>query len=99
MDKLKKMLGSSMPSNLKRLRLKEALEANKILREIGISLNKKIPENAIFSEKIVISPSDRKTPQILISAAHEVIQVVDEFLLKHDIVAQKEHNILRINLR
>ncbi|MBR1654635.1 MAG: hypothetical protein IJ690_06890 [Clostridia bacterium] len=99
MDKLKKMLDSSIPSNLKRLGLKEALESNRILREIGILLNKKIPENAVFLEKVVISPSDRKTPQIVISASHDILQIVDEFLLKHNIIALKEHNILRIDLR
>ena len=99
MDKLKKMLGSSMPSSLKRLGLKKALESNRILREIGISLNKKIPGNAVFMEEIVISPSDRKTQQIVISASHDILQIIDEFLLKHNIVAQKEDNVLRINLR
>lgn len=72
-------------------------ENKKILAEIGRILDEDISDNKLFYEFIELSPANHKTKQIVIKAPHDIIRLLDKFLLDNGIVALKEHNSLRID--
>ncbi len=76
----------------------EAKKENKrILSEIGKILDEDISDNKLFYEVIELSPSNHRTKQIVIKAPHDLITLLDRFLLENGIVALKEYYSLRID--
>lgn len=76
----------------------EVIENNrKILKEIGNLLGEEISENDFYYESIEISPSNKKTKQIVFQSSPRIIEILDRFLLEKKIVSLKEENCLRID--
>lgn len=76
----------------------EAMKENKkILAEIGRILDEDISDDELFYEAIELSPADHKTKQIVIRAPHDIIRLLDRFLLDNGVIALKERTSLRID--
>lgn len=76
----------------------EAMKENKkILAEIGRILDEDISDDELFYEAIELSPADHKTKQIVIRAPHDIIRLLDRFLIDNGVIALKERTSLRID--
>ena len=72
-------------------------ENKKILAEIGRILDEDISDDELFYEAIELSPADHKTKQIVIRAPHDIIRLLDRFLIDNGVIALKERTSLRID--
>ena len=72
-------------------------ENKKILEEIGKILDENISDDKLYYEAIELSPANHKTKQIVITAPHDIIKLLDRFLIDNGVVALKEYTSLRID--